>query len=289
VNSDSDDFIRFLSGKTRISRSRIRSHFEQWCQDQVQQLANGKKVILEGLGFFQKENDQIKFHASLDSDQAQFYLQKSDLSFADHNEYNENTPPLTEFIRTEEKDSLNWLEVVLPMILIGLIGLLLYFLWLSFDEKPAPAVSDKDDKTEVPIDSQDVANNSRDSVEKTTPIAKDSASVINAKDSSNEFNPVDENDPEFKEELVNQGEEDKVITKANQGECIVVIGSYKKEESVQKAIDKIVELGMKAYTEPYQKFKRVGVIFDCETEDLYRKLFQLRGDFDKDAWILKYK
>lgn len=277
---DSDDFVRFLSSKTRISRSRIQTIFEQWCKDQMQQLSKGKKVILEGLGFFQQEKNQISFHSTIDPQQAHFYMKKKELSFADHNQFNEHTPPLTELTRNEDDNSFTWLEWILPAILIGLIALLLYFLWMSFNDPPNIVTDPSEEKSEIPIDSLNQSDTDKSRID--SPIRDEIDSISDAVNEETDTTI-------YQEEEIKNGEEQKVITRASQGECIVVIGSFTRPDLAQRAIEKVISLGMNAYTEPYKEFQRVGVIFDCETEDLYRKLFQLRGDFGSDAWILKYK
>ena len=51
----------------------------------------------------------------------------------------------------------------------------------------------------------------------------------------------------------------------------------------------VMDMGYKLYTEPYNGYHRVGIEFDCLTQDLYRTLFQMKGRFGDDAWILKYE
>ncbi len=70
--------------------------------------------------------------------------------------------------------------------------------------------------------------------------------------------------------------------------CVIVVGSFRRSDNAKKMLDKVVGRGYTPFTVESNGYHRVGVQFDCLTEDLYRKLFVLRGEFGKDAWVLVY-
>ncbi len=70
--------------------------------------------------------------------------------------------------------------------------------------------------------------------------------------------------------------------------CVIIVGSFSKLANADQLARRVEAHHYTPYRQKYGNHYRVGVQFDCLTEDLYRKLFVLRGEFGKDAWILVY-
>ncbi len=83
--------------------------------------------------------------------------------------------------------------------------------------------------------------------------------------------------------------EDKEVVEEHIGKpCVIIVGSFKSARRAERLKERVISNGYLPFTQEYGAYHRVGVKFDCLTEDLYRKLFVLRGAFGKDAWILLY-
>ncbi|MEO6692260.1 MAG: SPOR domain-containing protein [Saprospiraceae bacterium] len=77
-------------------------------------------------------------------------------------------------------------------------------------------------------------------------------------------------------------------SKVQNKKCVIIVGSFKKISNARKQIKQVKATKYKVYTENFGEFHRVGVQFDCMTNDLNKVLAQLKKKFSPDAWILKY-
>ena len=163
---------------------------------------------------------------------------------------------------------------IIPIILLFLIGLLSFFIYRQLTD-PIPG---HQNGTMIVTDTTD-------------------AEGIGQEDSSldSHLAPMDSNeqvltdDTTWQEEEIPIGEEEERLSDFVNRFCIIIVGSFKRQSNVQRMIEKIEAMGLTTHTEQFGEFTRVGVKFDCYENDLYRTLFQLRGKFSDDAWILKYK
>lgn len=275
-------FVNFLAYKAGVSRKRASEIFEEWRQEQLTNLAENHQITWKHVGTFIKQaSGELQFIP--DDSKDSFYAREETLELVKR----EATVVRPELLPMEDNEGITWLEIVLPIILLGLIGVLLYFLWNSLQTNPEPQ------ENRPPIIAQD-SNAVQEEVD--TASLEGNAEQQSDTDQAvidqglNQDSVQEEPKDDFtEEEEILEGEEEKIVQRAQEGECIVVVGSFQNQDLAQSAMDKVQALGLRVYTEPYQAFTRVGVIFDCETQDLYRTLFQLRGKFGEDAWVLKYK
>lgn len=288
--SSIEGFERFLARKCNIGQDKASKIFHSWAKKQLHKLNEGDRVELLHVGVFTKKADLIRFEPTMQNDTA--YAEEIHLDFAEQAVY---TGGETVHYDDSDDDRITWLEIILPIILLALIGILAYFLWASFNEEKTASGEvvtrteevQPEEKTTPPVLSRDTS--SKMITESNDEKVKDTPETKGQKSGSQHGMEMSREEEPAQERVVEEGHESVIAQAAKAGECIVIVGSFQKTTLADRAVEKVREKGLRPYTEAYQSYTRVGVIFDCETEDLYRKLFQLRGMFTEDAWVLKYK
>jgi len=71
------------------------------------------------------------------------------------------------------------------------------------------------------------------------------------------------------------------------GECIIIVGSFKRASNVTKMVSELERKDYRAVTKDYGDFTRVGFKFDCTNVDLEDYLTQIRKSIHKKAWYLE--
>ena len=306
------DFVDYLSKKAKVTTERSTSIIDEWSRSVLADIKDSQEVRIGGLGAYYEEEGRLVFKAD------QIALQQGgDLSLSLANR-DRPVPVMREMTSTNGNAFRIW-DILLPLILIALILLLSLSIWKSLKPENGPGLDpvsgiekvEKTEEAEVTKDESAEGTPKGDSSENTETGEIDAVEGESDKDpvkdindggspddgydqgEINEVNGVDDDaegvNEDYIEEDVENGEEGKIVSRAKEGECIVIIGSFKRSDLADLAVQRVMDRGLNAYTEAYGEFTRVGVVFDCETQDLYRRLFQLRGDFGNDAWILKYK
>ena len=82
-------------------------------------------------------------------------------------------------------------------------------------------------------------------------------------------------------------EDDTLDIKSFDGECIIIVGSFSRKSNAERMMKKVSEAGYKTYLGRNNGMVRVGMTFECNTEDLTDSMKSMRGKFTKDAWYLK--
>lgn len=70
------------------------------------------------------------------------------------------------------------------------------------------------------------------------------------------------------------------------GECIIIVGSFKKSRNAVKMSSLLEQKGYEVYQSQYQDFNRVGLKYECIDEDLVEYLQDIRQNISKLAWYL---
>jgi len=68
--------------------------------------------------------------------------------------------------------------------------------------------------------------------------------------------------------------------------CVIVVGSFKRTRNALKLRQQIISKGYTPYTESYNGFDRVGIVFDCLDKDLVDYLQDIRSKINQKAWFL---
>lgn len=69
-------------------------------------------------------------------------------------------------------------------------------------------------------------------------------------------------------------------------ECVIIVGSFKNHKNASKLQKLITKKGYQAYVADFNGFRRVGVKFDCKTQDPEAFKIEMRKKINKDAWLL---
>ena len=284
------DFADYLSRKTNVSSAHASAIVAEWTRSVLEQVRDAKEFRITGLGAFYEKDGRVCFKAD------QIALQQGgDLTLTIASR--DLARSVTRVEEPSNRSAFRLWDILLPLILIALIALLSVYIWKSLQPDGPQAVDTVTAVGEVdePVVEEEVVDDttgqiaaedsSNDEAEQGTEGVEDD----DRPESEERMEEEAEEEEGYIEESVENGEEQKIVSRAKEGECIVIIGSFKRNDFADLAVQRVLNRGLKAYTEAYGDFTRVGVIFDCETQDLYRRLFQLRGDFGEDAWILKYK
>ncbi len=78
-----------------------------------------------------------------------------------------------------------------------------------------------------------------------------------------------------------------VKTKNNETSCIVVIGAYGRQSSIDKLIRRLENDNYKIFKTPYKSLTRIGVYLPCDKVTIERELIKLRKNYAKDAMLLR--
>ena len=69
--------------------------------------------------------------------------------------------------------------------------------------------------------------------------------------------------------------------------CVIIVGTYRNDTNAQSAYRTIETKGYTPYIENFQEMHRVGVLFDCASQDLDLYLSQVQKDISTNAWFLR--
>ncbi len=72
-------------------------------------------------------------------------------------------------------------------------------------------------------------------------------------------------------------------------DCVIIIGSFKNSKNAADLNNKIQKKGYQTYIETHGGFRRVGIVFDCKTNDPEKYKEDIRQKINKDAWLLDEK
>lgn len=78
-----------------------------------------------------------------------------------------------------------------------------------------------------------------------------------------------------------------IKTKNDETSCIVVIGAYGKQSSIDKLVRKLEKNNYKIFKTPYKSLTRIGVYLPCDKVTIERELIKLRRNYAKDAMLLR--
>ncbi|MDX1684161.1 MAG: hypothetical protein R3275_02935 [Saprospiraceae bacterium] len=283
----SEEFVQYLVDQLNISHKRARVLIDNWVERAVETIRTNGKFVLEAIGTFESDGgDDLRFipDQSLVSKGMElpvFTLSPVERAFQ----------PVVHH-KEEEVQSENglWFRVftnyIIPAVLIILILLLLFFLYSNLT---SDGVIDSSTPTQTEIKKPEGAGG-------VAPITDDRDSekgrsgdsvMVEKGQVADDQETLD--DEEWKEEELTKDEAEDRLNDFEDRFCIIIVGSFKNQLNADRMLAKIDSMGLTSYTEPYGEYTRVGVKFDCYENDLYRRLFQLRGQFSQDAWILKYK
>jgi len=84
------------------------------------------------------------------------------------------------------------------------------------------------------------------------------------------------------EEEINYGE----TLSFNEEKCIIITGSFSNQKYESKMRSTLIENGYQPYSENNNGITRVGIQFDCESQDPLAYLDEVRNTIDKKAWFL---
>lgn len=304
-DAPSADLLKYLTDKFSISDERAERWLVNWGTQARKKIEEQGKLYLRAIGTFIKdEKEGISFAmdaAVLDEKMhlPDFVLTPVDRAYA-------GAPP-TSTEANEDKDSEKdflWflMNFIIPFLLILAIAALSFFIYkqlmtgpVQADLGPVTELEEQDPGViagDTPVADQDPQIEEDQNV-----VATDTAATTDEVYTPDEAAVPELDEPEVEtsdtntwiEEEVPIGQEEQRLDSFENKFCIIIVGSFVRPGNAQKMISKIEEMGLLVHTEPYGRFTRVGVKFDCYETDLYRRLFQLRGTFTEDAWILKYR
>lgn len=90
------------------------------------------------------------------------------------------------------------------------------------------------------------------------------------------------------EEVIKESNIKKLDKKIRSKKCIIIVGSFKNKINAEKLIKKIKKHNYTSYLEKNGDFYRAGIKFDCMKKNLHLVHKDLKRNFAKDAWILKW-
>ena len=285
----SDIFINYLSHQLNLSKDRAQLVFNDWIAGIKAMLANGNAVEIDNVGRLSYgPNKTLKFEQDSNLVASFFHLPTVRLTPISR-KYQSEGVVLARYIE-EPLLSRVMINVVVPLLLIMAIGTLSYFLLkqpLFTGDQP---ISQAIDTAEASVTNSETPSENDgfvigDNEEPNQTLNSDSPDKGGVVDSSED----DKSTELLTEETIEADEAEDRLSDFDDRFCIIILGSFKNHENSDVLIEEISKRGLEAYTEPYNEFIRVGVRFDCYQKDLYRTLFQLRGEFGEDAWILKFK
>lgn len=69
-------------------------------------------------------------------------------------------------------------------------------------------------------------------------------------------------------------------------ECVLIVGAFKNGANAKKMIKKIISRGYKPYDEVHNGLKRVGISYNCRSNDPETFKLKMRKVFGREAWNL---
>lgn len=79
---------------------------------------------------------------------------------------------------------------------------------------------------------------------------------------------------------------DSSISISNGTSCAIIVGSFKYRPYAKRLQKMVEKRGYTSYTEDYGQYRRVGILFDCDTTDAEVFKEKIRSEFSRDAWDL---
>jgi len=80
---------------------------------------------------------------------------------------------------------------------------------------------------------------------------------------------------------------EKAIIQRDDRECIIVIGAYGKQKSIDKLLRRLKNENYKIFRTPYKSLSRIGVYLPCDKVTIEKELIKLRKNYAKDAMLLR--
>lgn len=80
-------------------------------------------------------------------------------------------------------------------------------------------------------------------------------------------------------------ESPKEIVKSKDDSCIFVVGAFQVKNNAKNLQKRLTQMGYSVEVSNYDKFKRVGVVFSCNTLDTSTQFSKLKSDFP-ELWVL---
>lgn len=288
-SGSSDIFVNYLSHQFQLPKEEAQSIFTTWIDRIKENLNSGDVVEIDNVGRLSRgPNNAIQFEQDSTLVASFFHLPTVRLTPISRKYLSEGIT-----LPVHSEDSLVsrvMINVIVPLLLVVAIGILSYFLLqqpLFTGDQP---ISQAIDTAEASVNRTDSHSEDEEAIinennESEQAIVSDTSGQNSIGDSSTESESAEV----YMEERLDEDEAEARLSDFNDRFCIIILGSFKNSANVDVLIQRISERGLEVYTEAYNDFMRVGVRFDCYQKDLYRTLFQLRGEFGEDAWILKYK
>jgi len=164
-------------------------------------------------------------------------------------------------------------------LLIGLFVSVFILAWF-FSEK----------NTTSNIDTAIVAEKVEEPIEEITPILDDTLMVEDDDEADINNDTTDQVESDKSAETprkseANPGNETKSVEYSGNS-CVVIVGSFKDSANANKLLKSIAAKGYKTYTAQYNGMKRVGVTYDCQTNEPDAFKSKVKKVFNKDAWYL---
>ncbi len=288
-SGSSEVFVNYLSHQLQLSKKEAQTIFGNWIEQIRESLTKGHTVEIDNVGKLSRDaNNHIQFEQDPTLVASYFHLPNVRLT-----PISRKYQPEGVILAKYTEDSLLsrvMTNVVVPVLLLLAIGVLSYFLLkqpLFTGDQP---ISQDIDTVEASVNTPDPEQEVDEALITDMEDAEDEMYSDTMAQNNVLVTSTDTLLPdELKEETLDEEDAEERLSDFNDRFCIIILGSFKKQSNVEDMVRKISELDLETYTESYNDYTRVGVRFDCYQKDLYRTLFQLRGDFGDDAWILKYK
>lgn len=270
-----DPFIDFLALKYDLSNEEAKEIFAHWIEDLNGRLTSGYTITIKHIGALKNDaNGKTLFEADNSVLNSAFHLPTIKLSPVEMSKAKVVThvPP----VNGNGMGTSVFINVIVPILLTAAIIILSYFLYQQLFTTGA---------SEVSKESVDIVDKNKEDL----PLTGMDTIQADPDTQTNEVLPDTSDADELNEIVMERGQEEEQLESFVEKFCIIILGSFKRSDFADALSNRISHEGLEVYTEEYNSFTRVGVRFDCYTKDLYRTLFQLRGEYGEDAWILKYK
>ncbi len=129
------------------------------------------------------------------------------------------------------------------------------------------------------IPTVDSSSNLVDTLQEDSLVNQIKDSVINEKDSTDQFKNV---------VVIDSGNVKTLDKEIKYKECVIIVGSFKRLANAERLSLKVKKSGFELFRGEYGSFHRVGIKFNCFEHDLQEMLLKLKEKFHPDAWVLMY-
>lgn len=280
---------KYISQRLSISKNKANSILKKYAQKAINSLLNYERAELPGIGVLTKESDRIVFEGTAKNfDIESYYLPELNLApivktvsenivsrneetlvkaipvtvvKSDKVEYTYTKDLNSNYTKEEyhfEKEESSWLKpVMLSLLAVALICLMSLMFRNCNLGSVGPTLFGGDETEDTTMIKNELINNSE-------PVIIENINNHPNFDSYKEY---------LTPELLKNG-------------CVIIVGSFKSVRNATKLRDKLIRKNLQPYTEIYGDYTRVGILFECQEEDLVNYLKKIRRTLEKHAWYL---